>query len=52
MDRSFLKGRNGDAANALLAAIGYNFRLLIAWIALLWAVIQKLSSETTDVQFT
>jgi len=51
MDRSFLKGRNGDAANALLAAIGYNFRLLIARIALLWDVIQKFSSETTDVQF-
>jgi IS5 family transposase len=36
MDRNHLKGRAGDAANALLAAIGYNFRLLIAWITLLW----------------
>jgi IS5 family transposase len=40
MDRNHLKGRTGDAANALLAAIGYNFRLLIAWITLLWAFIQ------------
>jgi transposase, IS5 family len=40
MNRNHLKGRTGDAANALLAAIGYNFRLLIAWITLLWAFIQ------------
>jgi hypothetical protein len=51
MDRSFLKGRNGDAANALLAAIRYNFRLLIAWIALLCALIQNFSTKNVDVQF-
>jgi IS5 family transposase len=47
MDRNHLKGRTGDAANALLAAIGYNFRLLIAWITLLWAFIQNPSSSDT-----
>jgi hypothetical protein len=26
MDRNFLKGAHGDAANAILAAAGYNFR--------------------------
>ena len=39
MDRNHRKGRPSDAANTLLAAIGYNFRLLIAWITLLWAII-------------
>jgi len=29
MDRNYLKGREGDRANAILAAAGYNFRLLI-----------------------
>ena len=32
MGRNYLAHRNGDAANALLAAIGYNFRLLIRWL--------------------
>ena len=33
MDRNYLKGREGDRANAILAAAGYNFRLLIRWLA-------------------
>jgi len=37
MDRNFLAGRAGDAVNAVLAAVGYNFRLLLHWLALLWA---------------
>jgi transposase, IS5 family len=36
MDRNFLKGAHGDAANAILAAAGYNFRRLLAWLAILW----------------
>jgi IS5 family transposase len=36
MGRSFLKGSHGDAANAVLAAAGYNFRRLLAWLARLW----------------
>jgi IS5 family transposase len=35
MGRNFLAGPNGDAANAVLAAAGYNFRRLLAWLALL-----------------
>ena len=31
MGRNFLKGAHGDAANAVLAAVGYNFRRLLAW---------------------
>jgi len=45
MDRNYLKGHTGDAANALLAAAGYNFRLLIAWIRLLWAFMKSTRSE-------
>ncbi|MBM3505671.1 MAG: IS5 family transposase [Alphaproteobacteria bacterium] len=32
MDRNHLKDRDGDRANAVLAAAGYNFRLLIRWL--------------------
>src|SRR5262249_45162928 len=31
MDRNHLKGRDGDRINAVLAAAGYNFRLLLRW---------------------
>ena len=33
MDRNYLKGREGERANPILAAAGYNFRLLIRWLA-------------------
>ncbi len=40
MERNYLKGRAGDRANAVLAAAGYNFNLLIRWFeALLRALI-------------
>ena len=39
MDRNHLIGTQGDALNAILAAIGYNFRRLLAWLALLLSVI-------------
>jgi IS5 family transposase len=39
MGRNFLKGSHGDAANVVLAAAGYNFRRLLAWLAMLWRVI-------------
>ena len=32
MDRNYLKGSQGDAINAVLAAAGYNFRRLLAWL--------------------
>ena len=31
MRRNYLKGRNGDRANAVLAAAGFNFSLLLRW---------------------
>ena len=35
MGRNYLWHREGDAANAVLAAAGYNFRRLIKWLSLL-----------------
>ena len=32
MGRNFLASAEGDANNALLAAIGYNFSLLLNWL--------------------
>ena len=28
----YLKGRTGDAASAILSAVGYNLRLVLAWL--------------------
>src|SRR5207248_5816483 len=35
MGRNYLRHREGDAINAVLAAVGYNFRRLIRWLSLL-----------------
>ena len=35
MERNYLAHRAGDAANAVLAAAGYNFSLLLKWLRLL-----------------
>ena len=37
--RNYLWHRRGDAANAVLAAVGYNFRRLIRWLRLLLCLI-------------
>jgi len=37
MGRNFLAHCEGDANNAVLAAVGYNFSLLLNWLSLLWA---------------
>jgi IS5 family transposase len=39
MGRNYLVGTHGDAANAVLAAAGYNFRRLLEWLALLLSII-------------
>ena len=39
MGRNYLVGTHGDAANAVLAAAGYNFRRLLEWLALLLSAI-------------
>jgi transposase, IS5 family len=35
MGRNYLWHRHGDASNAILAAVGYNFRRIIQWLKLL-----------------
>jgi IS5 family transposase len=39
MDRNYLAHRSGDANNAVLAAVGYNFSLLIRWLKLLLCIL-------------
>jgi transposase, IS5 family len=34
MGRNYLAGQAGDAINPVLAAVGYNFRRLLAWLLL------------------
>ena len=49
MGRNFLKGAHGDAANAVLAAAGYNFRRLLAWLAILWrAIVTAMLADALD----
>ena len=51
MDRNYLKGRDGDRINAVLAAAGYNFGLLLRWLAaLLRALIAELSRMSATAQ--
>jgi len=48
MHRNYLKGRDGDRINAVLAAAGYNFSLLLRWLQrLLRALIQALADTLT-----
>ena len=41
MDRNYLAHSHGDAINPILAAAGYNFRLILKWIRLLWLYFWK-----------
>jgi hypothetical protein len=48
MGRNYLAGTHGDAANAVLAAAGYNFRRLLEWLALLLStILAALNSAAT-----
>jgi IS5 family transposase len=39
LDRCYLKGAAGDAANAILSAVGYNLRLVLAWLRIILCTI-------------
>lgn len=39
LGRCYLKGRAGDAANAILSAVGYNFRRILAWLRIVLALL-------------
>ena len=44
MDRNYLAHRHGDANNAILAAAGYNFSLLIKWLRFLLRLVWALAA--------
>jgi IS5 family transposase len=45
LGRCYLKGCAGDAANAILTAVGYNFRRILAWLrSLLRLILEALRS--------
>jgi transposase, IS5 family len=51
MDRNYLKGRDGDRVNAVLAAAGYNFGLLLRWLSeLLCALFAALAGAPATFQ--
>lgn len=39
MEHNFLIGIEGDATNAVLAAVGCNFARLLAWLRELWCAL-------------
>jgi IS5 family transposase len=41
LGRNFLKGRVGDKINAILVGAGYNYRLVLKWLRLLFALIMR-----------
>ena len=50
LGRCYLKGRAGDAANAILSAVGYHLRLVLVWLrmifrAILLALLQSFASH-------
>src|SRR5579864_2512014 len=46
LGRNYLAHAAGDAINAVLAAVGYNFRRLLKWLALLWlAILAAMSAK-------
>ena len=47
MGRTYLAHSAGDAINAVLAAVGYNFRLLIRWLAV-WSALLAIGRETVE----
>jgi len=52
MGRNHLAHRAGDAINAMLAAVGYNFRLLLQWLRLFLRVILAAQMAPLRIQVT
>jgi IS5 family transposase len=49
MGRNHLKGRDGDRINAVLAAAGYNFGLLLRWLAELLRALIRALAQTNEL---
>jgi IS5 family transposase len=45
LDRNYLKGTDGDRINAILVGAGHNFRLLLRWLRLLFALLLEILTE-------
>ena len=39
MDRCHLKGKKGDQINAIFAAIGFNFKQILNWLAVVYYIL-------------
>ena len=53
LGRNYLAGRHGDHLNAVLTAIGYNFRLVFRWPKrLLRAIVQAILATIGSGQST
>ena len=52
MGRNYLAHSSGDAINAVLAAVGYNFRLLLRWLRLLLFRILTAIVATSQFRFS
>jgi IS5 family transposase len=53
IERNYRKERDGDRINALLAAAGFNFNLLIRWLALfLRAFLRVILGKTKMLQIS
>ncbi|RUY15276.1 IS5/IS1182 family transposase, partial [Mesorhizobium sp. M7A.F.Ca.CA.001.13.2.1] len=51
MGRNYLAGQQGDALNAILAAVGYSFSLLLRWLkGFLWLLIAALQSQPKELE--
>ena len=50
LGRCYLKGQAGDAANAVLTAVGYNFRRILAWLRMLLCLIMASLSAAFAVR--
>ena len=46
MGHNYLKGRDGDRTNAVLAAPGYNFSLLLRWLERLLRALRRMLLAT------
>jgi IS5 family transposase len=47
LGRCYLKGTAGDAANAILTAVGHNFRLVLAWLRVLLVALRSTITART-----
>jgi transposase, IS5 family len=52
LGRCYLKGRTGDASNAILSSLGHNFRRILAWLKIFLALIRATISLLMPIRLT